>query len=86
MKRDSILLFVLAFGLAIFSIAQLVATIKNAGELGAMLYVQAILFGLLFVASMVILAFGLYASEDEQGRVVKRVALFDRLLNKEKRI
>jgi hypothetical protein len=85
MRRDSILLFLLAFGLAIFSISQVVQTIRHAGELGAMLYVQAILFGLLFFVSMFILAFGLYASEDDRGKVVKRVALFDRLLNKEKK-
>jgi hypothetical protein len=85
MRRDSILLFVLAFGLAIFSIAQLVQTIKHSAELGSMVYVQGGLFGLLFLVSMVTLAFGLYASEDDRGRVVKRIAFFDRLLNKEKK-
>jgi hypothetical protein len=85
MKRDWLLLFLLAFGLAIFSISQLVQTIKHAGELpSVLLYIQISLFGLLFVASMMILAFGMYATEDGRGKVVKRVKLFDRLLNKEK--
>lgn len=84
MKRDWLLLFLLAFGLAIFSISQLVQTIKHAGEMpGFLLYLQAILFGLLFVGSMLVLAFGMYATEDGRGRIVKRVKLFDRLLNKE---
>lgn len=83
MKRDWLLLFLLAFGLAIFSISQLVQTIKYSGELGGLVYLQAILFGLLFLVSMFVLAFGLYATEDGKGRVVKRVKLFDRLLNKE---
>ena len=71
--------------MAIFSISQLVQTVKHAGEMGGMVWVQAILFGILFLVSMMLLAFGLYASEDERGKVVKRVALFDRFLNKEKK-
>ncbi len=85
MRKDSIVLFLLAFLMAIFSISQLVQTVKHAGEMGGMVWVQAILFGILFLVSMTLLAFGLYASEDERGKVVKRVAFFDRLLNKEKK-
>jgi hypothetical protein len=85
MRRDSIVLFLLAFLMAVISISQLVQTVKHANEMGGMVWVQAILFGILFVVSMAMLAFGLYTSEDERGKVVKRVAFFDRLLNKEKK-
>lgn len=84
-KNEWTLIFILALLVGILSLAQLVQTAKVLGELGPFGFVQLVIFGLIFLAMMFLLIFGMYASEDHRGKVVKRVKLFDRWLSKEKK-
>ncbi len=85
MKNEWTLIFVLALLVGVLSLAQLVQTAKVLGELGPFGFVQLVAFGLIFLAMMFLLVFGMYASEDNRGKVVKRVKLFDKWLSKEKK-
>jgi hypothetical protein len=80
MKLDLTILFVLALALAVFSASQMVQAIRNIGQGGI---VMVVLCGLLFIFAMFMLAFGMYATEHEKGKIKNRVKLFDRWLDKE---
>ncbi len=85
MKFETTLIFVLSLALAVFSLAQMVSSFRAAPEAGATAYISAFLYLALFLCSMFLLAFGMYAAEDDRGKVVKRVKLFDKWLSKEKK-
>lgn len=83
MKLDLTILFVLSLAMAVFSVSQMVQSIKNISQIGNSGIVMTVLYGLLFVFAMFMLAFGMYATEDEKGKIKNRVRLFDRWLDKE---
>lgn len=85
MKIETMLVFVLSLALAVFSIAQIVSSFKAVSDIGTSAYISAFLYIALFFCSMFLLAFGMYAAEDDRGKVVKRVKLFDKWLSKEKK-
>ena len=82
MKAAWYILFLLALLCVVLSIHQIVVTIKDYANLGGMFYVQIGLWGLLFVGSMMLLAFGIYAAEKSRGTLKKRIATFDNWLSK----
>ncbi len=78
-----LILFFLALFAAIFSVSQIVNLVKSDFS-GFMLYFQIIVFFLLFLVSMFLLVFGMYASEKARGRITRKVSFFENLLGKEK--
>ena len=83
MKLDLTVLFILAMGVAIISVSQLVQSVKDLPQTGQSGMVMVALYGLVFAFAMFMLAFGMYATEDEKGKIKNRVRLFDKWLNKE---
>lgn len=78
-----LILFFLALFAAIFSVSQIVSTIKS-GMPGFLIYFQISIYFLIFLVSMFLLVFGMYASERARGRVTRKVSFFENLLGKEK--
>jgi hypothetical protein len=77
-------LFLLSLFTAIFSISQIVNAIKSVNR-GGMFYLQIIVFILLFLIAMLLLSFGMYASERIRGRLTRRIEFFEIWLGKEKK-
>lgn len=82
MKATWSILFILSLLVMILSIHQIVTSIRDYAVLGGMFYVQIIIWGILFVVSMTLLSFGIYAVEKSRGNIKKRVAMFDAWLSK----
>jgi len=78
----TIALFFLSLFAVIFSISRIVSVIRS-GTGGIMFYIEIIVYALVFLIAMLLLSFGVYASERKRGRLKKRVEFFEIMLGKE---
>ena len=78
----TIALFFLSLFAVIFSISRIVSVIRS-GTGGIMFYIEIIVYALVFLIAMLLLSFGVYASERKRGRLKKHVEFFEIMLGKE---